>query len=271
VIALLRTEWAKVLRRPRTYVALGLVVVVPIIIGVALWANPPSPGRGDGPRFFVEATRTGLLFPAAALNIMSRFLLIVVIALFAGDAIAGEAGTGNLRYLLVRPIERGRLLAAKAVVATSLGAIAAVLLAASAAVVGGIAFGFKPLDLANGFVHQSVGELLGHTALATLFVFWTLSSVIAFGFMISTMTESGAAAAGSALAFGVVAEILDGISSLGGIRHWLPFRHFEDWHDLFVFGRWTDDMWKGVLLPLPYVVAFCGFAWYWFRRKDVTT
>ena len=269
MIALLRTEWAKTLRRTRTYVTLGLVVVVPIIMGVALWANPPSPGGREGPRFFFQATRTGLLFPAAALNIMSRFLLIIVIALFAGDAIAGEAGTGNLRYLLVRPIRRGRLLAAKLMIAVGLTFIAAVLLAGTATIVGGITFGFKPFTF-GGLVQESVGQLLLHTAGATFFVFWTLSSVIAFGFMISTMTESAAAAAGAALGFGVVAEILDAITSLGDVRNVLPFHYFEAWHDLFVFGRWTDDMWSGLLLPIPYILVFGGFAWWWFRRKDIT-
>ena len=31
-------------------------------------------------------------------------LLVLVVALFGGDAIAGEASWGNLRYLLMRPI-----------------------------------------------------------------------------------------------------------------------------------------------------------------------
>ncbi len=115
MIALLRTEWAKTLRRPRTYIAIGLVMLIPVIIAFALWANPPDPGGGGdgGGAFFYVASQTGLLFPAAMLRVISRLVLLVVIALFAGDAIAGEASTGNLRYQLLRPIRRGRLLAAK--------------------------------------------------------------------------------------------------------------------------------------------------------------
>ena len=45
---------------------------------------------------------------------MSQFLLVVIVALFAGDAIASEASWGNLRAVLTRPVGRGRLLATKA-------------------------------------------------------------------------------------------------------------------------------------------------------------
>ena len=268
MIALLRTEWAKVLRRPRTYVALGLVVVVPAIVGFALWANPPAEG-GDGPRFFSSATSTGLLFPAAALNIMSRFLLIVVIGLFAGDAIAGEAGTGNLRYLLLRPIARGRLLAAKLIVAASLALIATALLAGTATLVGGAAFGFKPIDLPPFFVYQSVGNLFIHIGMATGYIAWSLASVVAFGFMISAMTQSAAGAAGAAVGFGVVSEIMNEISALGSIRDGLPLRYFDSWQTLFWSNHVSGDMWSGLLLPLPYIVGFLAFTWWYFRRKDI--
>ena len=55
--------------------------------------------------------------PAAVLSVMSGFLLVVVAGTFAGDSVAGDAAWGNLRYLLMRPVPRGRLLVAKAFVA----------------------------------------------------------------------------------------------------------------------------------------------------------
>lgn len=270
MIALLHAEWAKVLRRPRTYVALGFMVVVPTIVGLALWANPPDPGHGEGPRFFSAATQTGLLFPAAALNIMSRFLLIVVMGLFAGDAIAGEASTGNLRYLLLRPIRRGRLLATKLAIAASLALLATILLAATATVIGGVAFGFKPLNLPPFFVQQSVGNLFIHIGMAVGYVTWTLASVVAFGFLISTMTASPVGAAGAAVGLGITSEILNEIDSLGSIRNGLPLHYFDAWQGLFWSNRVPHDMWSGLLLPIPYVLGFCALAWWWFKRKDIT-
>ena len=87
-------------------------MAVPVIVVIALKANPPdSRATRDRSRpFFFLSTKTGLFLPVAALRVMSRFLLVIVVALFAGDAIASEASWGNLRAMLVRPLGRGRLL-----------------------------------------------------------------------------------------------------------------------------------------------------------------
>jgi ABC-2 type transport system permease protein len=268
VIALLRTEWAKTLRRPRTYVAIGFVMFIPAIIAFALWANPPDGGRGGG-EFFYVATQTGLLFPAAVLRVISRLVLVVVIALFAGDAIAGEASTGNLRYQLLRPIARGRLLGAKLTIALSLALITTVALMLTATIAGGIAFGFSPLEGQVFFKDQSVVNLLIHTGMATGYVTWSLTSVVAFGFMISTMTDSPGGATVAAVGLGITSQILEAIESLGSIRDYLPLKYFDAWTGLFWSDRVPDDVYSGLLLPIPFVLVFCGIAWWWFRRKDV--
>ncbi|HEY8218128.1 MAG TPA: ABC transporter permease [Acidimicrobiia bacterium] len=267
MIALLRTECAKTVRRPRTYVALGFVMAIPVVVALALWANPPDPGDGD--RFFRTATQTGLLFPAAMLRIMSRLVLVVVIGLFAGDAIAGEANTGNLRYMLVRPIGRGRLLAAKLLITVALLVIATITLTATATLAGGLAFGFEPISFQVFFVDQSVGNLLGHIGMATAYVSWTLAVVAAFGFMVSTMTDSPAAAAGAAVGLGVTCQILNEIESLGSIRDYLPLRYLDAWEGLFWSDRVPGDMYSGLVLPIPWILAFLAVGWWWFRRKDV--
>ena len=41
---------------------------------------------------------------------MSGFLLVIVAGTIAGDAVAGDAATGYLRYLLIRPVKRARML-----------------------------------------------------------------------------------------------------------------------------------------------------------------
>lgn len=267
MIATFRTEWAKTIRRPRTYVTIGFVMFIPALVAFLLWWNPPD--LGDGDRFFYTATQTGLLFPAAMLRIMSRLVLVVVIALFAGDAIAGEANTGNLRYLLLRPLGRGRLLAAKLAISVVLALLATIALTATATLAGGVAFGFEPLSFEIFFEDQSVGNLLGHIGMATAYVAWTLASIVAFGFMISTMTDSPAAAAGAAAGLGITSQILVEIESLGAIRDYLPLRYLDAWEGLFWSNRIPDDMYSGLVLPIPWVAVFLGVGWWWFHRKDV--
>ena len=121
MISLIRTEFTKAARRTRTAVTSVLLIGLPILIVVAINSRDDRPGRsdddGDGPGLFRLATQSGLLVPTAVLSVTSAFLLIVIAATFAGDSVASDANWGNLRYLLMRPVPRGRLLAAKAFVA----------------------------------------------------------------------------------------------------------------------------------------------------------
>lgn len=268
MLAVTRTEIAKQWRRPRTYVALGLTVAVPVIIAVALKLNPPDvPERQDA--FFFLATKTGLFLPVAALRLMSRFLLVVVVALFAGDAIASEASWGNLRSLLARPIPRGRLLAGKLATATLFAFLATALVALAGLVAGGIAFGVHPINIPLIGLDQSVLEVIGNLGISVGYVFWSLAGVVALGFMVSTMTDAPAGAIFAAVGFYITSQILDAIEPIGSIRDIFPTHYFDAWSDLFTASGPTGDMLRGVLVQIPWVLAFCGIAWWWFRRKDI--
>jgi ABC-2 type transport system permease protein len=270
MLAVFRTDWVKQWRRPLTYVALALIVIIPIIFAIALKANPPARPEDThdvGDAFSYLATESGLYLGVSTLLMTSRFLLEVVVAIFAGTAIASEANWGNLRALLVRPIPRGRLLAAKLTTASLLGLIAAGLVLTTGVIAGVLAFGWHPLATAG--LHQATEQILGNLALATLYVFWTLSSVIALGFMVSTLTDSASGAVFAALGLYIVSQILDAITSLGSIRYAFPTHYLDAWQHLFTGSGPTADMLRGALLPLAYVIPFLGFAWWWFRRKDI--
>lgn len=270
MLRLVRTEMAKQVRRPRTWVALGFVMVVPIIITVALKLNPPDfSGGGDEDRFFFLATQTGLAVPIAALQLMSGFFLVVVISMFAGDAVASEAAWGNLRYVLTRPVGRGRFLTVKLFVAAVFALLSTALVAVSGLIVGVAAFGWHPIEIPFFGLSQSPSEIVVHLVLTVFLITWGLAAVIAFGFMLSTMTDSAAGAIFAAVGLYIVALILGEIRSLGAIRYGLPVRYYEAWTDLFVRNEFTDDMWRSMLIQVPYVVVFCGIAWWWFHRKDI--
>jgi ABC-2 type transport system permease protein len=270
MLALFRTEMVKQWRRPRTYVALGILVVIPMIFTIALKSNPPSPRPASAEDAYAYlATESGLFLGVAALFFLSRFLLVVVLAVFAGDAVASEANWGNLRAMLVRPITRRRLLTAKLASVGLLALLAAIVVPLNGLLLGGIAFGWHPLDV-PGAPPQSVSHILGSLALATLYVLWSLTPVIAFAFMASTMTDTPAGAIFSAVGIYVVSQVLDGISALGRIRSVLPTHYFDAWTDLFIRGTGpTSDMTRGALLVIPYTIVFLGIAWWWFGRKDV--
>lgn len=275
-MGLLRSEVVKQFRRPRTWVAIAFVIAVPIIITIALKTNPPDlrtgrGGDGGGPRFFALAPYSGLIVPVAALRVMSNFFLVVIFCMFMGDAIAAESGWGNLRFLLTRPIGRGKLLAAKFLVAALLAGLVTLLVSLSGLVAGGIAFGFKGVNVPIAGVHQSAGALVAHLLVATVLAAWGIAGVAAFGFMLSTMTDNAAGAIFGAVGFYVITSILGAIDSIGPIRYGFPTYYGGAWSTLVLSGRFNDDMWRDLLLQIPYVIVFVGIAVWWFRRKDVTT
>ena len=272
VASVSRTELFKQFRRPRTYTAYGLLVLIPTIMTIALKANPPDSGR-EG--FLVQlASRSGLYVPAFALRFTSEFLLVIVVAIFGGEAIAGEAQWGNLRYLLMRPIARWRLFAGKFIVAVvaSLGAVSAVVLAGLVA--GGIAFGLNPIEFpfSFGFFESlSTGQVLLRLLFATVFVAWTLTSVVAFSFLVGCMTDSTGGAIFAGIGLWLTWSILDAIESIGRIRYFFPTHWSGSWVQIFGRDGFNDDLWRCALLTLGYVVVFLAIGAWYFRRKDVTS
>jgi ABC-2 type transport system permease protein len=273
VTAVLTTELYKAGRRLRTYIAYAIVAAIPIIMTVVLKLNPPSPG--DGPVFAYLGSQSGLLIPAFALRVTSEFLLVVMFALFAGDAIAGEANWGSLRYLLMRPVPRGRLFTAKLLVAIVYGWLAVGLVVVVGTLVGGAFFGFNGIDLGFGLFRdlsrfsQTPAEILGHLAIAWLYVSWFLTTVTAFSFMLGCMTDSPMGAILGGVGLWITFAILDAISSLGQIRYFIPTHWSGAWADMFTHNHVSSDLVRGSLLTLGYVILFVGFGAWWFTRKDI--
>jgi ABC-2 type transport system permease protein len=276
VIALFRTEFTKAARRTRTLVIALLLVGLPTLIVVAINAHGSHPDRGDnGEGLFRLARQSGLLVPAAVLTAMSGFLLVVIAGTFAGDSVAGDAAWGNLRYLLMRPVPRGRLLVAKALVAAVLIWAATILVTLAGLVAGVILFGAHPVivptvvgPFANLF-QLSAGVLIERTAYATAYVAFGFTALLALGTFFSTLTDTAASAIGATIGVYIVSEILDAISQLGRVRYAFPTHYLDAWSSMFLENRFSHDMVAGIVVQLAYLVVFGAAALLWFRRKDI--
>ena len=276
MIALVRTEFVKAAVRLRTLIIAAVLIGLPTLIVLAIHARSNRPERGNGEGLFRLAQQSGLVVPAAVLAAMSGFLLVVIAGTFAGDSVAGDASWGNLRYVLMRPVARGRLLFAKAFVAGVLIWIATILVAVTALVAGLALFGSHPLvvpHIAFGGVvpgvQISTGELLVRTLVATVYVAFGFSALLAIGTLASTMTDTSAGAIGATIAVYIVSEILDGITQLGTIRYAFPTHYLTSWQSMFTSNSYSHDMIAAIFVQVAYVAVFGGAAYLWFRRKDI--
>ena len=289
MIALVRTEFTKAARRMRSLVIVLLLVGLPTLIVVAIHARGSRVDRGDsGQGLFRLAQQSGLLVPAAVLSVMSGFLLVVIAGTLAGDAVAGDASWGNLRYLLMRPVRRGRLLVAKAIVAGSLIWAATFLVAVAGLAAGIVLFGAHGVtvpgvgnvatspglgnvvtpNLLSAF-HLDGGALVLRVAIATGYVAFGYMALLAVGTLFSTLTDTSTSAIGATVGVYIVSEILDSIDQLGTIRYAFPTHYLSAWQSMFTDNTFSRDMIAGIVVQIGYLAVFGAAALIWFQRKDI--
>ena len=119
---LLKIELYKIFKKPRTYIAFGAIAAIVILIQLALYADGAVylefVMRSINESFMVEGRLLNGYF--VCYTILQTLLVHVplLIALIAGDTIAGEAAMGTLRLLVTKPISRTGLLLTKFTAAT---------------------------------------------------------------------------------------------------------------------------------------------------------
>jgi ABC-2 type transport system permease protein len=267
-------EIRKLVRRPRTWVSVGLLCLLPTIVAVFLALSRIAPRPGEGPAFLSAVLSNGQLYPAAALGIVLPIFLPVSVAVVAGDSIAGEASTGTLRYLLARAVGRTRLLVAKLAAVIVYTLLAVVAVAVTGYVVGVRLFGTSSLSYATSTVSGSpltTAELLQRTVLMVLYIGWSMLGVAAVSLFLSTLTDSALGAALGGLAVLVGSTVLVTLDAAGEVRDWLPTRYWLAWVDLFRNPILWHDLQRGVAVQGVYIVVLLGAAWANFATRDITS
>ena len=138
---MIAVELRKLFRRPRTWVTIGLLCLLPAVVAGFLASTRIAPPAGQGAAFLSAVLESGSLYPAAALALVLPIFLPVAVAVVAGDAVAGESAVGTLRYLLVRPVRRTALLGAKLVSVIAFVVVTVAAVAGTSYVVGVTLFG----------------------------------------------------------------------------------------------------------------------------------
>jgi ABC-2 type transport system permease protein len=265
-------ELSKTFRRPRTWVLVAVLTALPVLVAVLLRLTDLAPRPGEGPPFLSAVLTNGALFPLAALAIVLPLFLPIAVAVVSGDAVAGEAQAGTLRYLLVRPAGRTRLLVAKLVAVMAFVVVTVVVVAAVGYVVGTLLFEAQPVaGTSVSGTSLTAEELAGRTAMAVGYVAVSMLGVAAFGLFFSTLTDSPLAAALGALAVLVTSSLLFTLDAASPIAPYLPTRYWLAFVDLFRDPVLWRDVVRGLALQGVYVGVLLAAAWANFTTKDVTS
>jgi ABC-2 type transport system permease protein len=266
-----RVELTKAGRRWRTLLLAAAFGGIPILIAVAVHLSPPSTGdAADGPPFLLQIVRNGLFAPLTGLAVIQPFFLPLATGLFAGDAIAGEAQGGTLRYLLVRPVSRTRLVFAKYSASMTLLVTLLLWVVVCGLVAGGVLFGLRSLPTLSGTT-LSLGDALLRILAAVGYMLLAVSGVTSIGLFFSTLTDSAPGATVATIIIAIASQIHDNLPSLRTIHPYLPTHGWLAFTDLFRFPVEWSAMRGGLMVSAAYTVIFLGAALLVFRRRDVTS
>jgi len=281
---MITVELVKLVRRPRNWVSIALLCGLPILVAIFVAVTHVAPPPGQGPTLLSAVLSDGALFPAAALAIVLPIFLPIAVAVVAGDAIAGEASAGMLRYLLARPVARTRLLVAKLVALVAYVLLAVVAVALTSYVTGRLLFGSKPAAVtSSGITTTNVvaaslsgtaltpADVLVRTAGVVAFIVVSMLGVGAIALFLSTLSDSALGATLGALAVLITSGVLVALNSASAISPYLPTRYWLSWVDFFrqpILWRGID---QGFEIQAVYVVVFVAAAWANFASKDITS
>jgi ABC-2 type transport system permease protein len=263
-----RWELRKLVSQKRTYLGLGLAVLLPLIFVVVQNLHQHH-GRGGESIIATQITQSGLATPVLMLEFQAYFMLPLIAALVAGDIVAAEDGNGTLKTILTRSVNRGQVFAAKTLVALTYGAFAVFLSAIVATVAGVLSWGFHPIvTLSGSVVSASEGLLLVFAANGCYLI--PLLTVACIGVLLSTTTRNSTAAVVGAIGFVILLYIVQGIPGLEGVRPYLLTEQFQGWHGLLRtptdWAPVTHSLWVCALYAGPALFA----AYLVFLRRDVT-
>jgi len=288
---LLRIELFKIFRRPRTYIPFAAIAAMILIIQLGL--------KFDG-RSYLELMMSSLsdsfIIPygmimngyLVAFVILNTLLIQVplLVALVAGDIIAGEANMGTLRLLVIRPVSRTRLLLVKFYASVIYTVLLLVWMAVLALFLSMILFGTNDMMIARNTVMEQIkgSDVLWRYIAAFGYAAVALSTVAALAFLLSVFAENSIGPIVSTISIVIVLTILSEMRIPlydNTVKPWLFTSHMLAWKGFFysksdgegsaITGSVENlpAILRSLGILLGYIVVFVSTAIVAFKKKDI--
>jgi ABC-2 type transport system permease protein len=265
---LVRSELSVLFRRRRTWAMLATIACIPLFLAIAVQLSGSTIPPGEGPPFLDRVSQNGLFVGFTAMILAIPLFLPLTMGVVAGDTIAGEANTGTLRYLLVAPVSRARLLVVKFIGASAFALAATATLMITGILVGLALFPVGPVTLLSGDVISIPAALL-RIALVAAYVTISLMGLAAVGLFISTLTVIPVGAMAATVVVSTVSQILATLPQLEVIHPFLLTYNWLGFADLLRAPMDFHSMGINVLVQLAYIAIFGSAAYSRFTTKDI--
>lgn len=288
---LLQFEVFKIFRKPRTYIAFAAIAAIVLLIQVALLINGKEyvkfmlSSLDDTLEIPYTQIRNGYWICFAILNLLLIHVPILV-ALVAGDIIAGEANMGTLRLLLTKPISRTKVMLTKFMACVIYTIMLLVWMALLSLLLSVILFGTNDLVVAKEVELLQIEkvDVLWRYMAAFGFAAIALIVVAALAFLLSTISENSigpiVATVSIIIVFTIMSEMRIPIYD-NTVKPYLFTTHMLGWKGFFYIRADGDGQTiRGSIQNLPsvmkslailcgYIVLFVSTAIFIFRKKDI--
>ena len=288
---LLQIELFKIFRKPRTYISFGAIAAMVLIIQVAL--------KFDGIsyiEFILGSVKDSLEIPYdKILNgyfvcfVILNLLLIhipLLIALVAGDSVAGEANMGTLRLLVTKPVSRVQLMLAKFLATVVYTAMLLVWMALLALVLSIFFFGTNDIIIARNDALEIIrsSDVMWRYLAAFGYATAALTTVAALAFLLSVFAENSIGPIVSTISIVIVFTILSEMQIPlydRTVKPYLFTSHMLAWKGFFytkvdsngnsIPGSLENGMaiLRSLGVLLAYIFLFVSSAIVVFKKKDI--
>ena len=290
-MSLLKIEMFKIFRKPRTYIAFAVIALIIILIQVALkfggeeYVGLMLSGMGNS---FEDIPTKNILNGYLVCFIILNLLLIhvpILVALVAGDAIAGEANMGTLRLLASKPVSRVQLLLVKFTASFFYTMLLLIWMAVLALFLSIALFGVNWLGIPRElqFNIMEADDVMWRYGLAFCFAAIGLTCVAALAFMLSVFSDNSIGPIVITVCVIIVFTILTQMQIPfydESIKPYLFTTHMLGWKGFFYVKGADGVTIKGSIENLPailksaaillgYTVVFLGIGFWYFNRKNI--
>lgn len=293
---LLQIELFKIFKRPRTYIAFAAIAAIVFLIQVALKFDGKSYvdlllSNLDNSFEIDDAFKTKMLNGYLICFVILNTLLIqmpLLVALVAGDSIAGEANMGTLRLSLTRPVSRTEYLLVKFIASVVYTLALLLWMALLALVFSLLLFGVNDMVIlrSRGLEVIERFDIWWRYLAAFGFAAVALTTVAALAFLLSVFAENSIGPIIATMSIVIVFTILSEMNIPiydRTVKPYLFTSHMVAWKGFFYMKSngegatltGTVQNLPAILRSLGILLAYIGVffsASVWvFRKKDILT
>ena len=290
MIKLLWLELFKIFHKPRTFIAFAVITLIILLIqiGFKFGGEEYTDIMMGGLKETFEVPASQILNGYLVCFIILNLLLIhvpILVALVAGDAVAGEANMGTLRLLVSKPLSRTRLLIIKFIASAIYTLLLLIWVAVLSLLLSPFSFKTNSLVVARAFESNIISEhdILWRYLAAFAFAAIGLICVAALAFMFSVFADNSVGPIVATVCVIIVFTILTQMQIPfydETIKPWLFTTHMLGWKGFF-YVKGEDGVTidgsieniaaiiKSAAILLAYTACFLAVAIYYFRKKDI--